>query len=100
MVFDLLEEGILRGYLTGGLSEMKGKILNWAKLVVVLLTVFTITTLFMGALPSIMEWQVVKDYPYMPYIYVLVVIFWVLYLVYWAVKDIIKENLEKKDGRI
>jgi len=77
------------------------KLLFFGKLLVGLCTNLTITVLYMGALPSIMEWKVVQDYPYLPHIFTLVVLFWVIYLVYWVVKDEISRILkERKSERL
>ena len=65
-------------------TRLLKKLWVFFKLVMMLLTVLTILILFVGALPTIMEWKVIQNHSELPFIFTIVVFFWCIYLTKWV----------------
>ena len=60
------------------------KLWTTVKVIIGVLTVLTIFVIFLQVSPSIMDWEVVREYTLLPYIFLVVVFFWSIYLIRWV----------------
>ena len=67
-------------------GKVMKKLFLIAKVIIGALTVLTIFVIFLQVSPSIMDWKVVREYTLLPYIFLVVVFFWSIYLVWWAMR--------------
>ena len=62
------------------------KLWTTVKVIIGVLTVLTIFVIFLQVFPSIMDWKVVREYTLLPYIFLVVVFFWSIYLIWWVMR--------------
>jgi len=67
-------------------GKVMKKLFLIAKVIIGVLTVLTIFVIFLQVSPSIMDWKVVREYTLLPYIFLVVVFFWSIYLIWWVMR--------------